>query len=117
MTTPILNSDYRSLPFVGYAGAAAFLAALSRYLNMPDGSAALGSVEVWGQVSEDNAITFYLNDAALNTTTQAFSQPMGGETYPGDRLPSDCVLLIGGQIGALNDEQAEAYLRAQLLQD
>jgi hypothetical protein len=115
MATPIPNSDYRAVQFSGYADAAAFFAALSRYLNAPDSSTAPGSVELWGQVSEESGITFYLNDAALNATTEAFGQPLSGETYPGSTLPFDSILLIGGQIDALDDEQAEAYLRAQLL--
>jgi hypothetical protein len=115
MATPVPEADYHGISFRDVQEAAAFLAALSRFLNTPDGSGDLHAVEIWGQ-SADDAITLFLNDETFNATAGAFGQPPSAETYSGVSMPDDGVLLIGGgSISAWGVEEAEAFLRAQLL--
>jgi len=55
MPAPSLNRDYHVLEFDSTTEAAAFVAALSRFLNSPVGSTYVdsdGSVQVWSSVSE-----------------------------------------------------------------
>jgi hypothetical protein len=115
MVSPVPNADYYAIQFPDYAETAAFLAALSQYLNTPEGSEQRRGVELWGRLGRDQTITLFLNDIGVNAAADAFGQPPSGETYSGLALPTDCLLLANGRVDVWGIEQAEAYLRTFLI--
>jgi hypothetical protein len=99
MNAPRSEQDYHVLSFARTNEAAAFVAALSRYLNSPAGAAfvkAPSAVEVWSHSPSEERIEVYLSDGALAAVSAVFSPVPVVSTQRGSALPKDCVMIIGG---------------------
>ncbi len=92
-----MKSLYHVVSFAEAAEAAAFVAALSRFLNYPQGSAYLAhpaSVMVWGySTMMGKAVDLYLSADALQAATSAFGSVPVAETR--QTLPLGCKLILG----------------------
>jgi hypothetical protein len=118
---PMADADYHLLQYTDISEAAAFVAALSRFLTYPPGSkylSPLAPAEVLSRVlgtGEDiERIEVYLNTAALGAVKEAFGQPPRVERRRGDQLPKDCILLIGaGGVEAWGVEEAQWHILAE----
>jgi hypothetical protein len=94
-------AEYHLIRFSSRTASAAFIAALSRFLDSSGGSGYLGSpgqAEVWIDARTFFAwVDLYLNRAALAAAESAFAPvPISG-AIPGVALADRCVLLIGGR--------------------
>ena len=100
MTAPAAEQDYHVLAFERTNEAAAFVAALSRYLNSPPGAgfvSAPASVEVWSySPPTEERIEVYLSGGALAAVTAVFAPVPVIAVRRGAALPTDCVMIIGG---------------------
>lgn len=97
MHTPSAGRDYHVVEFVSDIEAAAFAAALSRFLISPRGTAYMTQAEVWiGAPGTHDVVTVYLSDAALEAASTAFAPPPVTGTRRGEDVPPDCALVIGG---------------------
>lgn len=109
------NEAYHRCGFPDRAQAAAFVAALSRFVRGPRGTpyrdAARGAV-VWSRTrSDSDAVDLYLSDAALRATTEAFGAPSVLEVVDRSALPAECALLFTSTSPAWGMEQADEHLR------
>jgi hypothetical protein len=100
MRSPVPNDQYHVVKFDDPSEAAAFVAALSRFLSSPRGTtetAASGVIEVWAPSAKTAEVEeLYLSDGALSAAIAGFGQvPLAG-VRRGDALSSDCGLMIGG---------------------
>jgi hypothetical protein len=81
------------VPFAGQVEAAAFAAALSRFLDSPRGSAYLdqpAAVEVWiAAVLPHADVEVYLSDAARDAVISGFASVPIAATRVGAALPPD----------------------------
>ena len=106
---------YHRCAFPDRAQAAAFVAALSRFVRGPRGApyrdATRGAV-VWSRARDDSeAVDLYLSEAALRATIEAFGEPNVLETVGRAALPAACALLFTSTSPAWGMEQADAQLR------
>lgn len=109
------NDGYHRCGFPDRAQAAAFVAALSRFVRGPRGApyrdATRGAV-IWSRTRDDSeAVDLYLSDAALRATVEAFGEPAVLETVDRAALPPECALLFTSTSPAWGMEQADEQLR------
>ncbi len=92
---------------------AAFVAALSRFLNSPAGSPYLSgadAAEVRGQSPPGGGLELYLSDSALAAATAAFSPLPAVQAISFDALPETCAILIAGRTVPWGLDQAQELL-------
>ena len=93
------TQDVHVVEFVGTTEAAAFVAALSRFVNSPRGSACgadLDSVAVWARsVATRGAVDVYLSGDALKAASAAFAPVPIVRVHRGLEDVGGCVSLIG----------------------
>lgn len=109
------NDAYHRCGFPDRAQAAAFVAALSRFVRGPRGTpyrdATRGAI-VWSRTRDDSeGVDLYLSEAALRASIEAFGAPAVLETVDRAGLPSECALLYTNNSPALGMEQADEQLR------
>jgi len=94
------SREFHVMEFAHHDEAAAFVAALSRFLDSPKPTAAQGSsVEVWARSPvRSETVKLYLNDAALQAARTAFSAVAVRDTIAGDALPDESFLIIEGGV-------------------
>ncbi|MEP6494900.1 MAG: hypothetical protein ABJF01_19595 [bacterium] len=105
MSAPSLDRDFHVLEFDSTTEAAAFVAALSRFLHSPVGSTYVGhpdSVQVWSHLStrsagRNSSVDVFLSPDALDAASAAFSPILVSGRLRGDELPAGCALVIGGE--------------------
>ena len=115
---PKADAEYHLLQFTNIYEAAAFVAALSRFLSSPRGGKYLrpsAAAEVWSHVEGAHDaiehIEIYMNGPAIEAEKDVFTSPSGIETRRGDQMPADCVLLIGaGGTEAWGMEEAQWHI-------
>jgi len=99
MSTPSAQRRYLAIAFDRTVEAAAFVAALSRFLNSPQGSTYMAQpepVEVWSHTAATGeGLAVYLSASALVAVTAVFAPLPVTETRLAPALPAGCVLLIG----------------------
>jgi len=109
------NEAYHRCAFPDRAQAAAFVAALSRFVGGPRGTPyrdAAHNAVVWSRTrSTSDTVDLYLSDAALHATVEAFGAPAVLEVVPGADLPAGCALLFTSSSPAWGMEQAGDELR------
>lgn len=121
MARPIADGAYHLMRYNDVSEAAAFVAALSRFLSYPQGSKYLRPAtpaEVWSclyvKADEIVQVEVYLNTTALAAVREAFGAPALFGTHRGDEMPNDCVLLIGaGGVEAWGLEQAQWHILSE----
>jgi hypothetical protein len=95
------RSAYHIIAFDRSVNAAAFVAALSRFINSPEGSsyqARPSAIEVWGHtLANDEKVEIYLSDAALEAATARFAPVPVISSLGAHELPEDCLLIFGGR--------------------
>jgi hypothetical protein len=99
MNVPVADQEYHVLAFERTNEAAAFVAALARYLNSPAGAAfvkAPATVEVWSYSPSEEKIEVYLSEGALAAVAAVFTPVPVIAKRRGAALPKDCVMIIGG---------------------
>jgi hypothetical protein len=93
-------AEYHMIRFSGRTASAAFIAALSRFLDSPSGSDYMGPpepAEVWIDTRAVVAwVDVYLSGGALAAARSAFAPVPVAGTVPGIMLADGCILLIGG---------------------
>jgi hypothetical protein len=100
MTAPAIDRDYHLVRFDDTSDAAAFVAALSRFLCSPVGSwyfEHADILEVWSSASALGSIELYLSGGALEAASAAFPPVLVDASCRGDALPEDSALMIGGE--------------------
>ncbi|GAC1417791.1 MAG: hypothetical protein NVSMB53_16810 [Gemmatimonadaceae bacterium] len=106
------------MEFAHHDEAAAFVAALSRFLHSPESDASAprrSSVEVWARspVASEGVLLF-LSDAALRAAEAAFSPVPVARTIKRESLPDESFLIIeGGVTPAWGAAEASARLSPQ----
>ena len=106
---------FHVLEFAHHDEAAAFVAALSRFLNSPKsgtGGSRQAKIEVWARspVASEGVLLF-LSDTALATAEKAFSLVPVARTVKRESLPDECFLIIeGGVTPAWGAAEASARL-------
>lgn len=109
------NGAYHRCGFPDRAQAAAFVAALARFINGPRGTPyrdASRGAAVWSRTGSDSdTVDLYLSDAALRATTEAFGAPAVLEVVDQTALPAECALLFASTPQAWGMEQADEHLR------
>jgi hypothetical protein len=108
------NDRYHRCGFPDRAQAAAFVAALSRFVRGPRGApyrdTTRGAI-VWSRTRDDSdGVDLYLSDAALRATIEAFGAPAVLETVDQSALPPECALLFTGTSPGWGMEQADEQL-------
>ncbi len=98
--------------------AAAFVAAMSRFLNSPQAGSAgrsLDAVEVWhGSTERTDRISLYLSDDALRLANDAFPSVPVTSTILFDALPSNRTIIVkGGHTAAMGMVDAQDLLAAR----
>jgi hypothetical protein len=107
--------EFHVMEFVHHDEAAAFVAALSRFLNSPDaarGTKKKSPIEVWARspVASEGVVLF-LSDAAQLAAEKAFSPVPTAKTIKRASLPDECFLIIeGGVTPAWGAAEASARL-------
>lgn len=111
--------EFHVMEFVHHDEAAAFVAALSRFLNSPDAprggkpkAKSKAPIEVWARspVASEGVVLF-LSDAAQTAADKAFSPIPIGRTIKRASLPDECFLIIeGGVTPAWGAAEASARL-------
>jgi hypothetical protein len=107
--------EFHVMEFVHHDEAAAFVAALSRFLNSPNAPRAAkkkSPIEVWARspVASEGVVLF-LSDAAQAAAEKAFSPVPSARTVKRAALPDDCFLIIeGGVTPAWGAAEASARL-------
>jgi len=107
--------EFHVMEFVHHDEAAAFVAALSRFLNSPDAprpGKRKSPIEVWARspVASEGVLLF-LSDAAQIAAEKAFSPVPMGRTIKRASLPDESFLIIeGGVTPAWGAAEASARL-------
>lgn len=108
MPTKPAAREFHVMEFVHHDEAAAFVAALSRFLNSPDApragkpkakSKSKSPIEVWARspVASEGVVLF-LSDAAQTAADKAFSPVPVGRTIKRASLPDESFLIIEGGV-------------------
>lgn len=109
------NEAYHRCGFPDRGEAAAFVAALSRFVRGPRGASyrdANRGVVIWSRTRDgSDGVDLYLSDAALRATIDAFGEPRVLETVQKSALPDECALLFASTSPAWGMEQADEHLR------
>lgn len=121
MTAPTAGTEYFLVQFTDITEAAAFVAALSRYLSSPLGSkylrpAAAAEVRslVVGESELIARIDVYLNAPALDAVKNAFGRLPAMSILRGSPLPPECILLIGsGGVKEWGIEEAQWHILSE----
>lgn len=111
--TPPRNSDaFHVLEFEHHDEAAAFVAALSRFVTSPAAAGAeKDALEVWARSPvHRESVKLFLNDRALDAAQAAFSPLPSHKTVSRQALPDECFLIIGDNIAAWGADEASARL-------
>jgi GNAT superfamily N-acetyltransferase len=106
------SDEFHVLEFDHHDEAAAFVAALSRFINSP-GNAAVGKqrLEVWARSPvRQESVKLYLNDLALSAAQVAFAPLPTHKTVSRQSLPDECFLIIGDGTGSWGAAEASARL-------
>ncbi len=110
--------NFHVVRFAQMVDAAAFVAALSRFLNSPqvgptDGL--LDAVEVWhGTVERADCVSLFLSDEALRLANDAFPSVPVNATVPFEGLPANRTIIVkGGHTGAMGMVDAQDLLAAR----
>jgi hypothetical protein len=98
---------FHALTFGARSEAAAFVAALSRFLASPAGAAFRPSAEVLA-LDSDGAVEVFLSEAALDAANSVFA-PLAG-VLPRATLPPASRVVIDGRTPPLGLEEAESLL-------
>ncbi len=102
MTTPSKEpreTAFHVMEFAHHEEAAAFVAALSRFLNSPSGSVRAGKhslPEVWAESPASGAVRLFLSKGALAAAEAAFSPVPVGRKVKRESLPAESFLVIEG---------------------
>jgi hypothetical protein len=110
--------EFHVMEFVHHDEAAAFVAALSRFLNSPGatrGKKKKSPIEVWARspVASEGVVLF-LSDAAQLAAEKAFSPVPTAKTIKRASLPDECFLIIeGGVTPSWGAAEASARLSQQ----
>jgi hypothetical protein len=115
MSASASDDTYRQLHFPHRREAAAFVAAISRFLHSPRGEQYLsppGAAEIWSHAPHPHgAVDVYLNPRALAAATAAFAPVIVAGTHPAAELPAHCAQMIGAaHAPAWGLEEAERAL-------
>ncbi len=121
MARPKADAQYHLLQYTNINQAAAFVAALSRFLSSPAGSKyllPLAPAEVWsrviGSAQDVERIEVYLNWSALDAVKESFGQPPVSSVRRGNEMPTDCISLIGaGGVEAWGVEEAQWHMMSE----
>jgi hypothetical protein len=94
--------------------AAAFVAALSRFLNSPQ-AGPLDAVEVWhGLTERTDRVALYLSEEALRMANDALPTPPVAGTIRFDAIPANrTIVLKGGHTAAMGMVDAQDLLAAR----
>jgi len=119
---PMTDARYHLLEYRDITEAAAFVAALSRFLSYPPGSKYLSPLapaevlsRVLGSAEDIELIEVYLNAAALEAVKEVFESPPATKIRRGDQLPKGVILLIGaGGVEAWGVEEAQWHILADI---
>jgi hypothetical protein len=111
------DQTFHLMHFEHRGEAAAFVAALSRFLDSPRGSGYMeppGAVQIWSHAGASHGtIDVFLTADALAAATAAFAPVIGAGTNPNVTLPPGCTLLIGAERApSWGLEEAERVLGA-----
>ena len=99
MTAPAIDREYHVVSFEDTSDAAAFIAALSRFLCSPVGSWYFDHaevLEVWSHAAVD-AVQLFLSGGALEAASAAFPPVAVEGLRRGASIPGDSALMIGGE--------------------
>lgn len=121
MAIPTADAEYHLLKFIDIGEAAAFVAALSRFLSSPSGSKYFrpsAPAEVWSRVLgpayDIERVEVYMNASALGAVAETFLRPPATETLRGNQMPPDCISLIGaGGAEAWGLEEAQWHMLSE----
>ena len=121
MAIPTADAEYHLLTYTDINEAAAFVAALSRFLSSPQGSKYFrpsAPAEVWSRVLgpayDIERIEVYLNASAVAAVTELFLRPPSFEKLRGSQMPLDCISLIGaGGAEAWGLEEAQWHMLSE----
>jgi hypothetical protein len=99
VSSELRDRDFHVMEFAHHEEAAAFAAALSRFLNSPSGGPHAGKqppAEVWAESPATGAVRLFLSNAALAAAQSAFSPVPVGRTVKRAALPAASFLVIEG---------------------
>jgi hypothetical protein len=99
MTAPAIDRDYHVVSFEDTSDAAAFIAALSRFLCSPVGNwyfERADALEVWSHAAVD-VVQLFLSGGALEAASAAFPPVLVDGLRRGAFIPGDSALMIGGE--------------------
>ena len=105
------SDAFHVLEFDHHDEAAAFVAALSRFVSSPARAGDPGSVEVWARSPvHRESVKLFLSDRALDAAQTAFSPVPHHKTVSRQALPDECFLIIGDNTKAWGADEASARL-------
>ena len=106
------SDEFHVLEFDHHDEAAAFVAALSRFINSPGNTGArTKALEVWARSPvHQESVKLYLNDLALAAAQVAFAPLPTNKTVSRQSLPDESFLIIGDGTGSWGAEEASARL-------
>jgi GNAT superfamily N-acetyltransferase len=104
------SDAFHVLEFQHHDEAAAFVAALSRFLGSPAMSGS-GTMEVWARSPvHRESVKLFLDDRALEAAQAAFSPLPSYKTVSRQTLPDECFLIIGDNAKSWGADEASARL-------
>ena len=117
MMSPTDDERFHMMHFEFRSEAAAFVAALSRFLGSPRGEGYMeppDAVQIWSHAGlATGSVDLFLTADALAAATAAFAPVIGAGTNPNMELPDGCTLLIGdAHAPSWGLEEAERVLSA-----
>jgi GNAT superfamily N-acetyltransferase len=105
------SDPFHVLEFDHHDEAAAFVAALSRFVSSPASAREAESVEVWARSPvHRESVKLFLNDRALDAAQAAFSPVPEHKTVSRQALPGECFLIIGDNTTTWGADEASARL-------
>ncbi len=110
-STPRKSDEFHVLEFEHHDEAAAFVAALSRFLNSLGATADQRAPEVWARSPvHRESVRLFLNDRALEAVQAAFSPLPAHKRVTRQALPDESFLIIGDNTAAWAANEASARL-------
>lgn len=110
-TTQKKSDAFHVLEFDHHDEAAAFVAALSRFVSSPGSAGDPESAEVWARSPvHRESVKLFLNDRALDAAQAAFSPVPSHKSVTRQALPDECFLIIGDNTAAWGAAEASARL-------
>ncbi|HJQ11002.1 MAG TPA: GNAT family N-acetyltransferase [Gemmatimonadaceae bacterium] len=105
------SDEFHVLEFEHHDEAAAFVAALSRFLDSHGATADQPPPEVWARSPvHRESVRLFLNDRALEAVQSAFSPLPAHKTVTRQALPDESFLIIGDNTAAWGADEASARL-------